>query len=298
MTGSAKSKSHDDVATTASTLQLPPGSWETVFDCLCERFPAIARDRWRDRFARGRVQGPSGSALAIDHAYRVGLVVRYFREVADEPAIPFIETIVHADDDLIVVDKPHFLPVAPAGRHVEHTLLTRLVRRFDNAELVPLHRIDRETAGLVLFSARKETRARYQSLFRERRIVKHYEALAPALADLSFPLERRSRIVASHRFPLMCESEGDPNSATRIDVVERGAEVWRYALDALTGRKHQLRVHMAALGAPLLNDCYYPTLCHADADRFDRPLKLLARMLRFDDPIDGRRRCFESTLSL
>lgn len=298
MTGSAKTERSGGGDTPASTVQLPPGSWSTVFDCLCDRFTAITREQWRDRFARGRVQDPSGAALAIDHTYRVGLVVRYFREVFDEPSIPFIETIVHADDDLVVVDKPHFLPVAPAGRHVEHTLLTRLARRFGNDELVPLHRIDRETAGLVLFSARKATRARYQSLFHERRIVKQYEALAPPLAQIEFPLERRSRIVASDRFPLMCETDGESNSATRIEVIERGEHVWRYALDALTGRKHQLRVHMAALGAPLLNDCYYPTLCHADADRFDRPLKLLARVLRFDDPFDGRQRCFESTLSL
>lgn len=285
-------------AIAASTLQLPPGRWNTVFECVCDHFPNVAADIWRERFARGRVHDIAGHQLAAAHPFRAGLTVRYFREVVDEPEIPFEETIVHVDDDLVVVDKPHFLPVAPTGRHVMHTLLTRLVHRFGNDDLVPLHRIDRETAGLVMFSSRRETRARFQSLFRERLITKRYEALAPPLEGFRFPIMRRTRIVAGEPFPLMCEVDGEPNSATRIDVLARGEHFWRYSLDALTGRKHQLRVHMAALGAALLNDGYYPTLRHADPEAFDRPLKLLARSLHFDDPIDGRPRHFESTLRL
>ncbi|MEO8011693.1 MAG: pseudouridine synthase [Dokdonella sp.] len=298
MTSSSSSRSPVNDAVAASTLQLPPGKWSSVLDCLCERFPAISREKWLERFARGRVHDQHGTILAADHPFRVGLLVHYYREVADEAPIPFVESIVYADEDLLVVDKPHFLPVAPTGRHVEHTLLTRLVRRYGNDELVPLHRIDRETAGLVLFSVRRATRSRYQSLFRERLIVKHYEALAPPLVASRFPIVRRTRIVAGDPFPLMREVEGEPNSATRIDVIDRGEEIWRYALDALTGRKHQLRVHMAALGAALLNDHYYPALRHAPDDAFGHPLKLLARSLCFDDPIDGRRRRFESLLRL
>src|SRR3546814_7570626 len=145
------------------------------------------------------VTGVQTCALPI--SYRVGMELRYFREVPDEAPIPFRETVLHADDDLWVVDKPHFLPVVPAGRYVAETLLARLQRMSGNADLVPLHRIDRATAGLVLFSARRETRARYQALFRERAIDKTYEALAPALPGLAFPhvQDRKStRLNSSH----------------------------------------------------------------------------------------------------
>jgi tRNA pseudouridine32 synthase/23S rRNA pseudouridine746 synthase len=294
----------------ASRLQLPPGPWATVLDGLCARFPAIPRDAWIDRFARGRVLDAAGAALAIDAPYRTGAEVRYFREVVDEPAVPFAETVLHADADLVVADKPHFLPVTPAGGFVRETLLARLVQRLGNPDLVPLHRIDRDTAGLVLFSASARTRAAYQALFRERRIRKHYEAIAPALAGVSLPLVRKSRIVPGTPFFRMQEVDGVPNSETRISVLERGmagegiapdaggVEHWRYALEPVTGRKHQLRVHMAALGAPIANDRWYPQAAEAAADDHARPLKLLARRLSFQDPVNGLRREFESALHI
>src|SRR6476659_894560 len=180
----------------ASTLQLPPGPWPTVLDCLCERFPSIARSQWLARMARGRVVDDTGTWLTPETPYRVGLEVHYYREVPDEMPIPFEEVVLHADADLLVADKPHFLPVAPTGVHVHETLLGRLIRATDNPALVPLHRIDRETAGLVLFSTNPQTRAQYQALFRERRIEKHYEAIAPALPGIDFPCTRSSRIAA------------------------------------------------------------------------------------------------------
>ena len=141
----------------ASRLQLPPGPWATVLEGLCARFRAVPRAQWLDRMARGRVLDSSGRPLAPDTPYRVGLEVHYYREVAEEPRIPFEETVLHADGDLLVADKPHFLPVAPTGAHVHETLLGRLIRRTGNPGLVPLHRIDRDTAGLVLFSANPRT---------------------------------------------------------------------------------------------------------------------------------------------
>ena len=239
----------DGSGVAASSVQLPAGDWATVLDCLCDRFPGITREQWRDRMARGRVIDVEGRALDAEHPYRNGLVVRYFREVVDERPIPFEEVVLHVDDDLLVADKPHFLPVAPVGGHVEHTLLARLVRRFENPDLVPLHRIDRATAGLVLFSTRRQTRAQYHALFRKRRIDKRYLAIAPALPDLRFPLVRHSRLERGTPFFRMQEVEGVPNAETRIDVQQREGALWRYALQPLTGRKHQLRVHMAALGA-------------------------------------------------
>ena len=282
----------------ASTLQLPPGPWSTVLDALCAHFPAIDRATWLDRIARGRVVVADGTAITADMPYRVGLEIHYWREVADEPVIPFTESVLHADVDLVVADKPHYLPVTPAGDFVRETLLARLVQRLGNPDLVPLHRIDRDTAGLVLFSANPETRAAYQALFRERRIHKRYEAIAPALPGLSFPLVRKTRLLPGEPFFRMQEVEGEPNSETRIDVLEGEGAHWRYALEPVTGRKHQLRVHMAALGAPIVNDRWYPDVGAKAADDHARPLKLLARRLAFTDPVSGGEREFESALGI
>ncbi|MFN7293189.1 MAG: pseudouridine synthase [Lysobacteraceae bacterium] len=220
-----------------STLQLPPGPWATLIDGLSAHFPAVSRATWMDRFARGRVLGDDGQVLMPDTPYRVGLDVYYYREVADEPHIPFEETVLHLDEHLLVADKPNFLPVIPSGAHVHETLLARLIRRTGNADLVALHRIDRETAGLVLFSTNPKTRAIYQTLFPERRIEKHYDAIAPALPQLEFPLMRRSRMVPGEPFFRMREAEGEPNSETRIEVIER-EDTWWWMLEYNEQRPH------------------------------------------------------------
>lgn len=278
-----------------SAVVLPSGPWLTLLDFLCERFADIERAAWIDRFARGRVLDENGLPLAASQVYRAGRRIRYFREVADEPAIPFDETVLHVDEHLVVVDKPHFLPVMPAGPYVEETLQARIVRRLGNPELTPLHRIDRLTAGLVLFSANPATRSAYQALFAERRIEKRYEAIAPALPAMQFPLQRATRLAADPQiFFRMCEVDGVANSETLLEVCERRERYWRYALQPVTGRKHQLRVHMAALGAPICNDPWYPALRAQEPDDYARPLQLLARRLAFIDPLSGRPRHFES----
>ena len=267
-------------------------------EALCARFPAVDCETWRNRFARGRVLGADGLPLHEHAAFRVGAEVHYYREVTVEPRLAVEETILHVDEHLVVVDKPHFLPVIPGGGHVAETLLARLVRRFGDIGIAPLHRLDRLTAGVILFSANPATRARYQSLFRTHAIDKRYEAIAPPLPTAAWPLERRSRLVRGEPFFITAEVEGEPNAFTRIDVIERGPEAWRYGLEPATGRKHQLRVHMAALGAPIDNDPLYPVLAAQAPDDPSRPLKLLARSLTFIDPLDGSRRTFESGLSL
>ena len=282
----------------ASRYQLPPGPWATVLDALCAGFPRVDRDTWTSRFLRGRILDASGTPLPLDAPYRVGAEIRYYREVANEVRIDADETILHVDTELIVVDKPHFLPVMPGGGHVADTLLARLVRRFGDIGIVPLHRLDRLTAGVVLFSANPATRARYQALFRDRAIVKRYEAIAAPLPDLTFPLQRQSRLERGEPFFRMREADGEANAFTDIDVLERGDTAWRYALSPVTGRKHQLRVHMAALGAPIANDPLYPVLREAMPDDPQRPLKLLARTLDFIDPVTDAQRRFESGLSL
>ncbi|MFZ7094959.1 pseudouridine synthase [Luteimonas dalianensis] len=276
----------------ASRLQLPPGPWATVLDALCAHFPRIDADAWRDRFARGRVLDAQGRVLDASAAYRPGARIHYFREVLEEPHIPFTETVVHADAHLVVVDKPHFLPVAPTGAWVRETLLARLVHRFDNPGLVPLHRIDRDTAGLVMFSADPGSRSRYQALFRERRIRKEYVAVAPPLPGLVFPHVHRSRLERGEPFFRMREVPGAANSETVVEVLERGADTWRYRLQPVTGRKHQLRVHMAALGAPILHDRFYPELRDEGPDDPGRALQLFASSLAFDDPLTGQPRRF------
>ncbi|OWJ89387.1 pseudouridine synthase [Pseudomonas sp. A46] len=282
-----------------SILHLPQGPWRTVLDCLCERFPAISRETWLERMENGKVTDGQGNRLGPGHPYQVALRVHYYREVKGEKAIPFVETVLHADEHLVVADKPHFLPVMPAGEYVEETLQARLTRRLGNPHLVPLHRIDRHTAGLVLFSANPASRNAYHELFRDRRIHKRYEAIAPALPDLRFPLLRETRIAKGEPFFRMQEVPGEPNSRTRLEVLERNGEFWRYDLYPITGKQHQLRVHLAALGAPICNDGFYPELTDkGGADDYRRPLKLLARSLAFDDPLSGLPRAFESALRL
>ncbi|MBF7729667.1 pseudouridine synthase [Pseudomonas sp. N040] len=283
-----------------STLHLPRGDWATVLDCLCAHFPSVSRAVWLQRMARGRVLGADGLPLGPQDAYREGLRVHYFREVPQEREIPFVETLLHVDEHLVVVDKPHFLPVVPSGGYVEQTLLARLVKRLDNPQLVPIHRIDRLTAGLVLFSANPQSRSQYQQLFRDRQIVKGYEAIAPALPGQSFPQLRKTRLAEAQPFFRMQEVDGPANSETRIEVREQQGDLCRYGLYPLTGKKHQLRVHLAALGAGICNDPFYPQLTAASdtPDDYSRPLKLLAQELAFSDPLSGLPRSFRSELTL
>lgn len=276
----------------ASRLQLPPGPWATLHEALCARFPRVGAETWRTRFERGLVLDAQGRVLEASAPCRTGDEIFYFREVPDEAPVAGVETVVHADQHLVVVDKPHFLPVAPTGAWVRETLLTRLVRRFGNPDLVPLHRIDRETAGLVMFSASKESRGRYQALFRERRIRKEYLALAPPLPEMTFPHRHRSRMERGDPFFRMREVAGEPNTETLVDVLERRQGDWLYQLQPVTGRKHQLRVHMAALGAPIRNDRFYPVLREEGPDDEARPLQLFATGLSFDDPLTGKRQSF------
>lgn len=284
--------------TLPSHLQLAPGPWRCLLEGLCARFPGVSQAQWLDRFARGRVQDRDGNALLPSQPWRAGQEIRYFREVVDEPVVPFAEAILYQDAHLLVADKPHFLPVTPAGRHVRETLLARLLASTGNPDLVPLHRIDRGTAGLVLFSCNPGSRAAYQRLFAERRIEKRYEALAPALPGVQFPLQRSSRLGRGEPFFRMAELPGEANALTRISVSERLGALWRYQLEPVSGRKHQLRVHMAALGAPIVGDDYYPQVLAREAEDYGQPLQLIARHLAFADPLSGAPRTFTSLRQL
>lgn len=283
--------------------RLPPGHWETILDFLNERFPAIATSTWTRRMAKEELVDDTGMCLTPRSPYQVGARIFYYRELESEESIPFDEHILYQDEHLLVVDKPHFLPVIPAGRFLHETLLVRLKKKWKLEHLVPVHRLDRETAGVVLFSIKQATRRDYTALFRNRKVRKVYEALAPTLPDIRLPVTRRSRIVPGEPFFRMKEIEGDPNSETQIDAVDKaegstGGQVL-YRLMPVTGRKHQLRLHMSALGIPIVNDRLYPELSLPplvdNDDSFSSPLKLLAKSISFADPLTGREHYFQSS---
>lgn len=281
-----------------SAFVVPADRWSCLLDCLCEQFPNVDRATWLDRFARGMVQNADQQPLQATAPALRGFRVLYFREIRDEVEIPFYERILFQTEHFLIADKPHFLPVTPGGDYVSQTLQSRLMKRLGNNQLQPVHRIDRHTAGLVLFSLQPETRGMYQGLFRDRQISKSYEAIAAALPAIEFPYQRASRIVRGEQFFLSMEVAGEVNSVSHIDVLERGEQYWRYRLEPVSGKKHQLRLHMSALGAAILNDPLYPRVDDELAADYTRPLQLLARELAFVDPVSGESFEFRSQLQL
>ncbi len=285
----------------ASCVALPHGPWSLLIDFLAERLPAVSAAQWRERLAQGRVLGEDGQPLAPEARFAPGQRVYYYRELATEQVIPFDETIIYQDAYLLVADKPHFLPVTPTGHYVQQTLLVRLKRRTGIETLSPIHRIDRETAGLVAFSVRPQDRGAYQALFREQSVAKEYEAIAPLRRELPLPAVHRSRIVPDAQFFRQREIAGEPNSETQIELIEARGALARYRLRPRSGKTHQLRVHLAALGRPIVGDLFYPEVVHGPGpapEDWRQPLRLLARGLAFTDPVTGQARSFESRQTL
>lgn len=281
---------------------LPAGDWRVLLDWLLVRFPHVGQVVMLERLQRGEIVDEAGRIMTADTPYRAGSRIWYYREVPTETPVPFTESILHRDEHLLVVDKPHFLATTPGGRYLRETLLARLRERLDLPHLTPIHRLDRETAGVVLFCLHPPSRGAYQRLFEQRSVQKVYEAIAPFRADLEFPRVHRSLLREGarngERFFTMQEVAGEPNSETRIALLEQQGALARYRLEPHTGRKHQLRAHMAALGIPILNDPWYPVVSEDKGDDFSRPLQLLAREIEFVDPVSGEVRRFESRLSL
>ena len=256
---------------------------------------------WEHRLKTGLVVDEQGQALAVDAPYIPSQRIHYWRDAGDEPRIPFDEHIIYQDAHILVADKPHFLPVTPTGGYVQETLLVRLKKRTGFNDLTPMHRIDRDTAGLVMFCIRVQDRDAYAEMFRQRRVSKAYECMAPFSDKLAFPLVRKTRLVTSpDSFMQMAETEGEPNSETRIELSERLPHgLARYRLDPITGKRHQLRVHMNALGLPILGDGIYPTLTpQTQQPDYSQPLQLLAKELAFEDPVTSLRYQFVSQLNL
>ena len=282
-----------------SCVALPAGPWPTIAECLVQRFASVGAQAWAERIAACDVVDEHGVAITPMRAHQPHLRIYYYRALANEVRVPFDEVVLFRDAHIVVADKPHFLPVTPSGDHLHETLLVRLKRKLGIDTLAPVHRIDRETAGLVLFSIDPATRGRYQRVFADHLAQKEYACIAPWRVDLTLPLTHRSRLVddPSH-FMRMHELPGETNSETRIELIERAGEFACYRLVPLTGKRHQLRVHCAALGIPIVGDRIYPALLPAHTDDHARPLQLLARVLAFTDPVTGEARRFESTLRL
>jgi len=292
----------------ASRVVVTPGPWATVGAFLAQRLRAGID--WPARMAQGGVLDALGRPLAPDAAAEPGLVLWYWRSLPPEPAVPFELGLLHHDEHLVVIDKPHFLATVPGGRYVQETALVRLKRLLGNDALVPLHRLDRETAGVLLFSARPATRDAHHALMRERRVHKVYEAVAPWREDLVLPQTVSHRLLdppGGRHLPVQV-APGEANAHTGIELLRRlgrhvvgGApaqELAHYRLTPLTGRRHQLRAQLAALGLPIVGDRIYPRLWPepaADAPPdYGSPLQLLAREISFTDPLSGAPRRFIS----
>jgi tRNA pseudouridine32 synthase/23S rRNA pseudouridine746 synthase len=285
--------------TRPSRLYLPKFSNAppTIFEYLLARFPQVNETVWRERLAQGLISLSDGTILEESSPYRHGMTVFYRKEVASEPAIVEEPLIVHRDDEILIVDKPHGMPVTPAGEHVERSLLVCLQRITRLPDLAPVHRLDRDTAGLLLFTIQPEARAAYHQLFAEGRVEREYRAIA----HVTGPLQEshwhiENRIEAGEPWYRQRIVEGRVNAITDIELAQSRSGYAEFRLFPKTGKKHQLRVHMASIGCPIVGDPFYPVITNKEAG--DPPMQLLASRLAFTDPISGTSRSFTSTRSL
>ncbi|MFE1799572.1 RluA family pseudouridine synthase [Streptomyces sp. NPDC059517] len=280
-------------------MRLPAdGAWSTVREHLLERLAPRAAVI-EGMLAAGQIVDADGRPVTADTAYVPGMFVWFHRELPDEERVPFPVEVVHRDEHIVVADKPHFIATTPRGSHVTETVLARLRRELGLPALGAAHRLDRLTAGLVLFTVRPEERGAYQSLFRDRLVRKEYEAVAAYAPELDLPVTVRSRILKERGVLAAQEVPGEPNAETRVELVEHREGLAHYRLLPHTGQTHQLRVHMNALGVPILGDPLYPVVTGpVPAGDFRRPLQLLARVLEFTDPVTGHSHSFRSARTL
>lgn len=253
---------------------------------LADRFGEAAAEK----VLSGEVVDADGAVVTASTVLPPGAHVFLYRELPDEVVVPFDIPVLYRDDDIVVVDKPHFLATMPRGGHVAQTALVRLRRSLELPELSPAHRLDRLTAGVLLFTVRRELRGAYQTLFARGLVSKTYLARSSGVASVELPTVVRSRIIKQRGQLQAFEEPGEPNAETLVEAQAEGC----YRLSPRTGRTHQLRVHMASLGLPIDNDPLYPRVLEVAADDFSTPLRLVAHRLEFDDPFTGELRSFVS----
>ena len=270
----------------------------TVYQYLCQQFAHIEFAEWQQRFADGLIYDASGNVLTCDAPYIENSHVFYYRFLAHEIHVPFEHEILFENEHLLVIDKPHFLTISPTGQYVQETLLVRLKKQSGNEFLTPIHRLDRETAGVVLFSKQVSSRAAYQEMFAQRQVKKTYHAIAAFHADLIFPCYTRHRMEKGQPFYTMQVVEGKINSETEIDLLEHNSAWAKYQLKPITGKQHQLRVHLNSLGIAIKNDPFYPVVQHKKDEDFSAPLQLLAKHIHFTDPITAQEMEFSSNFEL
>jgi tRNA pseudouridine32 synthase/23S rRNA pseudouridine746 synthase len=286
----------------ATRLRLPSeGPWSTALDYILDRFDHVDPEGIGARFDRGEVVALGGDVLTRSTPLGAHTFIWYYRELPVEERLPVELSVLHQDERLLVVDKPHFLPTTPGGMYVAESALVRLRVELDLPDLIPMHRLDRMTAGILMFSVDPGTRGAYQLLFENRQISKEYRAVAPVRSELNLdagPLDVRSRIVKSRTYLLAQEVEGPQNTHTTVSLLEQRDGRGLYRLQPHTGKTHQLRLHMASLGLGIINDPFYPVLHPQAPDDYTRPLQLLAHSIAFTDPVDGTARRYESGLAL
>jgi tRNA pseudouridine32 synthase/23S rRNA pseudouridine746 synthase len=292
----------------ATRLRLPAeGPWDTAMDYMMHRWGHIDPQGIEDRFEAGEIVGEAGLALDRDTPLEDHTFIWYYRTLPAETRIPVELNILHQDDHLLVVDKPHFLPTTPGGTYIQESALVRLRNQLDLPDLIPMHRLDRMTAGLLLLSPNPETRGKYQVLFEKRQVRKEYECVSaaepsPGYPAVGFPLVVRNRMTKSRSYLLAEVIDGEPNAETRIELLKTydvgGQRRGLYRLEPHSGKTHQLRVHMASLGLGIVNDAFYPALLDKAPDDYSKPLQLVARGIRFVDPITKEPVEYRSKLEL
>jgi tRNA pseudouridine32 synthase/23S rRNA pseudouridine746 synthase len=272
----------------------------TILDYLIAHFPHVPAGAWRERMAEGKIAIANGSTVNADSPYRHGVTILYFREVPDEPRSPVEESVLFQNEHILVVDKPHGMVVTPSGDQVERSLLFRLRKRLGEMDLAPMHRLDRDTAGIVLLTRRVETRGRYHRLFSERLVERVYHAVARDCSRTELnEWHVQNRLEPGepwYRRRIAAESADEPNAITRIERLDSRNGWGLFRLRPETGKKHQLRIHMASIGLPIAGDTLYPEI--RSRLPTDPPLQLLAYRLAFLDPVDGTPRCFTSAQRL
>ncbi|MEG0482523.1 MAG: RluA family pseudouridine synthase [Acinetobacter sp.] len=267
-------------------------NWQTIYEYLCDHFPHIPAHEWQQRFEDNLIIDMQGNSLNLASPFQQNTHIYYYRFLAHEIHVPFQEKILFENNDLMVIDKPHFLTISPTGQYVQETLLVRLKKITNNPDLTPIHRLDRETAGVVLISKQPATRGLYQQMFAERQVQKIYHAIAPYSPDLIFPCVVSLRMEKGEPFYTMQVVEGIANSQTDIELIEHDLSWAKYQLKPLTGKQHQLRVHLNSLNIPIKNDPFYPVISHKNDDDFSQPLQLLAKQIEFIDPVTQQKMCF------
>jgi len=281
----------------AQRFRMPQGGpWRSLRDHLVERLAAgLTADEIDRMLSAGEFVDADGRPVPADAPFVPRSVVWAHRDLPEEAALPADIQVLHRDERLVVVDKPHHMATMPRGRHVVQSALARARVLTGLPRLAPAHRLDRPTAGVLMLTTEQRWRGAYQQVFAAGLVRKTYLAVAPVRPGLELPLVRRTHLVKQHGTHQAREVPGErPNAETLVELVDTAEEFGLYRLTPTTGRTHQLRCQLSGLGIAIVGDPLYPRDRAVDDDDFGEELQLLAAVLAFDDPVDGQPRRFVS----